>query len=65
MIRGVVPAAGHARRLIAHLTDNAEPGLLFDDLTRQNRVRAVPFPGQMIDIGTNEALDRARELLGA
>jgi glucose-1-phosphate thymidylyltransferase len=41
-----------------------DPGHCFDDLARRGRVRAVRFPGEFIDIGTKEALARARELLG-
>jgi NDP-sugar pyrophosphorylase family protein len=41
-----------------------DPGDCFDDLARRGRVRAVRFPGEFIDIGTKEALARARELLG-
>jgi glucose-1-phosphate thymidylyltransferase len=37
-----------------------EPGELFDDLARSEVVRAIRFGGEMIDIGTPEALERAR-----
>lgn len=40
-----------------------EPGGCFDDLARRGRVGAVRFPGEFIDIGTKEALARARKLL--
>lgn len=46
------------------LHDHAEPGRLFDLLARGGRVRAVVFPTEFLDIGTREALARARELLG-
>jgi glucose-1-phosphate thymidylyltransferase len=49
---------------LAGLERHDEPGRLFDELAGKGRVRAVPFPGQMIDIGTPEALARARRLLG-
>lgn len=46
------------------LARHDQPGLLFDELAREGRVRPVRFPGAMIDVGTNEALARARRLLG-
>jgi glucose-1-phosphate thymidylyltransferase len=52
------------KRALEGLRRHDEPGTLFDELAGQGRVRAVPFPGQMIDIGTPEALARARRLLG-
>lgn len=49
---------------LAGLARHDQPGLLFDELAREGRVRAVRFAGAMIDIGTPEALARARRLLG-
>lgn len=49
---------------LAGLGRHDEPGALFGELAAQGRVRAVPFPGQMIDVGTPEALARARRLFG-
>ncbi len=46
------------------LARHEQPGDLFHELAGKGQVRAVPFPGAMIDIGTNEALARARALLG-
>ena len=46
------------------LARHGQPGGLFDELAGKGQVRAVPFPGAMIDIGTSEALARARALLG-
>ena len=46
------------------LDRHEEPGYLFDELAGERQVRAVPFPGAMIDIGTNEALAKARTLFG-
>jgi glucose-1-phosphate thymidylyltransferase len=45
------------------LRKHAEPGHLFDALARGGRVRAVRFPGEFTDIGTKEALARARKEL--
>jgi glucose-1-phosphate thymidylyltransferase len=42
-----------------------QPGFLFDELAREGRTRAVRFAGAMIDVGTPEALARARRLLGS
>jgi glucose-1-phosphate thymidylyltransferase len=42
------------------LTRHAQPGTLFDHLARDGRVHAVRFPGEFLDIGTKEALARAR-----
>jgi NDP-sugar pyrophosphorylase family protein len=50
--------------VLKELHRHAEPGHLFDQLARRGRVRAVRFPGEFTDIGTKEALSRARELLG-
>ena len=51
---------------LAGLDRHNEPGYLFDELAGEGRgrVRAVPFSGGMIDIGTDEALAQARTLLG-
>ena len=49
---------------LADLARHEEPGHLLDELAGKGCVRAVPFPGAMIDIGTNDALSRARALLG-
>jgi NDP-sugar pyrophosphorylase family protein len=49
---------------LSGLTRHAQPGDLFDELARGGRVRAVRFPGEFIDIGTREALERAKELFG-
>jgi glucose-1-phosphate thymidylyltransferase len=43
---------------LAGLADVDEPGHLFDRLARRGTVRAVLFPGEFVDIGTREALDR-------
>jgi NDP-sugar pyrophosphorylase family protein len=43
---------------LAGLRDHAEPGHLFDRLARAGSVRAVRFPGEFVDIGTPEALNR-------
>jgi glucose-1-phosphate thymidylyltransferase len=42
------------------LRSHAQPGNLFDELAREGRVHAVRFPGEFLDIGTKEALARAR-----
>jgi glucose-1-phosphate thymidylyltransferase len=42
------------------LTRHGQPGELFDELAREGRVNAVRFPGEFLDIGTKEALARAR-----
>jgi glucose-1-phosphate thymidylyltransferase len=46
------------------LRRHPEPGHLFAELAERGRVRAVRFPGEFIDIGTKEALARARTRLG-
>jgi NDP-sugar pyrophosphorylase family protein len=56
-------AAARAGSLSA-LSRHSQPGDLFDELARGGRVRAVRFPGEFIDIGTREALERAKELFG-
>jgi glucose-1-phosphate thymidylyltransferase len=43
------------------LGGHREPGHLFDELARGGRALAVRFPGEFIDIGTKEALARARK----
>jgi glucose-1-phosphate thymidylyltransferase len=50
-------AAAHAAALDG-LGRHDEPGHLFDELARTGRVRAVRFEGELVDIGTREALDR-------
>lgn len=45
---------------LSELRSHAEPGDLFDELAREGRVHAVRFPGEFLDIGTKEALARAR-----
>ncbi len=50
---------------LAGLAGHEELGHLFGELAGKGHVRAVPFPGTMLDIGTNDALSRARALLGA
>ena len=45
------------------LRRHPDPGQLFDELAHGGRVRAVRFPGEFIDIGTKEALARARKEL--
>ena len=52
-------AAARARAL-AGLQRHDEPGTLFDELARAGTVRAVRFPGEFVDIGTPEALERTR-----
>jgi glucose-1-phosphate thymidylyltransferase len=61
LVWGAVAARAAA---LSRLAGYSEPGDLFDELARRGRVRAVRFPGEFIDIGTKEALERARELLG-
>jgi glucose-1-phosphate thymidylyltransferase len=55
--------AAARRTALGGLERHDEPGFLFDELAREGRVHAVPFPGVMIDIGTSEALARARREL--
>ena len=57
-------AAARAETLTG-LDRHDQPGLLFDEVAREGRARAVRFAGAMIDIGTPEALARARRLLGS
>jgi len=57
-------AAAARAGALAGLDRHSEPGHLFDELARGGRVRAVPFAGEFVDIGTKEALARARERLG-
>jgi glucose-1-phosphate thymidylyltransferase len=47
-------------RALNGLARRAQPGTLFDHLAREGRVHAVRFPGEFLDIGTKEALARAR-----
>jgi glucose-1-phosphate thymidylyltransferase len=56
-------AAARADVLVA-LRHHDEPGDVFDELARGGRALAVRFPGEFIDIGTKEALERARALFG-
>lgn len=56
-------AAARATALVG-LQDHDQPGHLFDELAGEGRVRAVPFSGTMIDVGTNEALARAQRVFG-
>jgi glucose-1-phosphate thymidylyltransferase len=56
--------AAARRTALGGLERHDEPGFLFDELAREGRIHAVPFPGVMIDIGTNEALARARDEVG-
>lgn len=56
-------AAARASALVG-LQRHDQPGHLFDELAGEGRVRAVPFPGTMIDVGTSEALARARRVFG-
>jgi glucose-1-phosphate thymidylyltransferase len=57
-------AAAARREALDGLEQQAEIGHLFNDLARSGRARSVVFPGQFFDIGTREALARARSLLG-
>jgi glucose-1-phosphate thymidylyltransferase len=57
--------AAAGRQVMGGLSDHSEPGVLFDVLARGGRVGAVRFPGEFIDVGTEESLRRARGLLGA
>lgn len=56
-------AAARVSALVG-LARHEELGHLFGELAGKGHVRAVPFPGTMVDIGTNDALSRARALLG-
>jgi dTDP-glucose pyrophosphorylase len=51
-------------RALRGLERHEQPGELFDELARRGRARAVRFPGEFIDIGTKEALEHARKVLG-
>lgn len=57
LVWGAVAARAGA---LAGLDRHAEPGHFFDELARAGRARAVRFPGEFVDIGTKEALARAR-----
>jgi len=61
LVWGAAAARAGALTGLAHHRD---PGHLFDELSRRGRVGAVRFPGEFVDIGTREALARARERLG-
>ena len=60
LVWGAVAARASA---LDGLREHVEPGELFDALARGGRVRAVRFPGEFLDIGTKEALARARKQL--
>jgi glucose-1-phosphate thymidylyltransferase len=57
-------AAAARREALDGLEGEAEIGHHLDNLARSGRVRSVVFPGAFLDIGTREALARARKLLG-
>ena len=54
-------AAAARAGALAGLERHRDPGHLFDELSRRGRVGAVRFLGEFVDIGTREALARARE----
>lgn len=56
--------AAARRGALDGLEEDDELGRRFDRLARSGSVRAVVFPGEFVDIGTAEALERAREQLG-
>jgi NDP-sugar pyrophosphorylase family protein len=56
-------AATARREALDGLEASAELGHHFDRLARSGRARSVVFPGEFLDIGTWEALARARSLL--
>ena len=58
LVWGAVAARAAA---LSGLGRHSEPGHLFDELARSGRALAVRFPGEFIDIGTKEALARARK----
>lgn len=60
LVWGIAAARAGA---LSGLNGHSEPGHLFDELAREGRVHAVRFPGEFLDIGTKEALARARRLL--
>jgi glucose-1-phosphate thymidylyltransferase len=49
--------------LVGRLADVAEPGELFDRLARARRVAGLYLSDEWLDVGTPEALRRARSLL--
>ena len=51
-------------RAVAEIGAAGDPGLAFDALARRGKVRGVRFDGWFLDIGTPEALRRARDQLG-
>jgi NDP-sugar pyrophosphorylase family protein len=57
-------AAAVRRGALDSLEASVELGHHFDRLARNGRARSVVFPGEFLDIGTREALARARSLLG-
>jgi NDP-sugar pyrophosphorylase family protein len=56
--------AAARRSALDRLHRYAEPGHLFGELAREGRVRAVDFGTDFLDIGTPEALARARARFG-
>jgi glucose-1-phosphate thymidylyltransferase len=56
--------AAARRGSLDDLGHHEELGELFDHLARTGSVRAVVFPGDFLDIGTTDALERARKLYG-
>lgn len=57
-------AAAASRVALDGLEASVEIGHHFDGLARAGRARSVTFAGEFLDIGTREALARARSLLG-
>jgi NDP-sugar pyrophosphorylase family protein len=55
LIWGCVAARAHA---LDGLSEHTEPGQLFHRLASRGVVRAVVFPGEFVDIGTPEALEK-------
>jgi NDP-sugar pyrophosphorylase family protein len=49
--------------VVGRLTDAAEPGELFDRLARAGRVAGIYLSDEWLDVGTPEALQRARSLI--
>jgi NDP-sugar pyrophosphorylase family protein len=48
------------RRALQEIDRYSEPGLLLDELARAGKVAAVRFAGELVDLGTPEALAAAR-----
>jgi glucose-1-phosphate thymidylyltransferase len=61
--RAVWGCAAARAAVLEGLARHDEPGRLFDELAHDGRVRAIRFPGELIDIGTPAALERARATL--